>query len=347
MTLPLKSKNWDRGRLAMPKNKKKIGAYWAASCGGCDVALLGLHERIFDLLDFADIAFWPAATDFKYEDLKGYGKNELDLTFFNGGIRTSENEEIAKLLREKSEILVAYGSCAHQGGIPGLANMSEKNELFDTVYKQTPTTKNPESTVPLESTKRNGEVLDLPGIQDRVRSLDGVVEVDYTVPGCPPPPELTEDFLDLLTKGELPEKGSVVAGTKTVCDECSREWNRETIDELSRPQDVDLDPEKCLLDQGIVCMGPVTRSGCDGSCPEVNMPCKGCFGPPPRVEDQGTEMLNSLASVLQLGEEGQALEQERELLSSLPDPIGTFYSFSLSSSIFGGKVSEGGENDRK
>jgi len=330
----------------MPKNKKKIGAYWAASCGGCDVALLGLHERILDLLDFADIAFWPAATDFKYEDLKGYGKNELDLTFFNGGIRTSENEEIAKLLREKSEILVAYGSCAHQGGIPGLANMSGKNELFDTVYKQTPTSNNPDNTVPLESTKRNGEVLNLPEIEDRVRSLDGVVEVDYTVPGCPPPPELTEDFLDLLTKGELPEKGSVVAGSKTVCDECSREWNRETIDELSRPQEVEIDPEKCLLDQGIICMGPVTRSGCGGSCPEVNMPCKGCFGPPPKVEDQGTEMLNSLASVLQLGEEGQALEQEREMLSSLPDPIGTFYTFSLSNSIFGGKVSEGGENDR-
>ena len=330
----------------MSKNKRKIGAYWAASCGGCDVALLGLHERILDLVDYADIAFWPAATDFKYEDLRAYEKNELDLTFFNGGIRTSENEEIADLLRDKSKVLVAYGSCAHLGGIPGLANMSDTDGLLDTVYRRTPTTVNPEGKVPEEVTKRPEGTLNLPGINDGVKSLDRVVEVDYTVPGCPPPPELTEDFLDLLVKGELPEKGSVIAGTKTVCDECSREWNRETIDELNRPQDIDIDPDKCLLDQGIICMGPVTRSGCDGSCPEVNMPCKGCFGPPPRVEDPGMEMLNSLASVLQLGEEGKAMDQEKELLSSIPDPIGTFYNFSLSNSILGGRVTEGGEDDR-
>ena len=228
-----------------------------------------------------------------------------------------------------------------------MANMSEKNDLLDTVYKGTSTTDNPDGTVPRGSTEIDGKVLNLPGLKERLESLDRAVEVDYTVPGCPPPPDLTGDFLDLLIRGELPENGSVIAGNKTVCDECSREWNRKTIDKLVRPQEADIDPDKCLLDQGIICMGPATRSGCEGSCPEVNMPCKGCFGPPPKVEDQGTKMLNSLASILQLEEEGQALEQERDLLSNLPDPIGTFYSFSLSNSIFGGKVPGGGENDRK
>ncbi|MFW6111790.1 MAG: oxidoreductase [Candidatus Bipolaricaulota bacterium] len=333
--------------MSNKKNKAKVGAYWAASCGGCDVALLGLHERILDLLDFADIAFWPAATDFKYEDLKGYDRNEIDLTFFNGGIRTSENREIAEILREKSELLVAYGSCAHQGGIPSLANMSSQEELFDTVYKNNPTTVNPEGVVPQEMTQGEEGSLNLPGLQKRVKSLGQVVEVDYTVPGCPPPPELTEDFLDLLLADDLPPKGSVVAGEKTVCDECSREWNKETIDEFHRPQEVEIDPDKCLLDQGIICMGPVTRSGCEASCPEANLPCKGCFGPPPKVEDQGTEMLNSLASVVQIGEEGGSLEGEKALLSNLPDTIGTFYNFSLANSIFGGKVSDGGKDERK
>ncbi len=327
-------------------SKKKIGAYWAASCGGCDVALLGLHERILDLLDYAEVAFWPAATDFKYGDLKKYKRNEIDLTFFNGGIRTSENEEVAGLLREKSELLVAYGSCAHQGGIPGLANMSDREGIFDAVYRHNPTTVNPEGSVPLELSEASGRELELPGFRERVSNLDRIVEVDYTVPGCPPPPELTESLLDALLNDELPPRGSVLAGEKTVCDECSREWNKETIDALHRPQEITIDPEECLLDQGIICMGPVTRSGCEASCPEKNLPCKGCFGPPPRVEDQGAEMLNSLASVLELGEEGKALEGEKELLGGLPDPVGTFYSFSLANSIFGGKVSDGGEDER-
>lgn len=331
--------------MSKKENKKKVAAYWAASCGGCDVALLGLHERILDLLDFADIAFWPAATDFKYEDLRGYERNEIDLTFFNGGIRTSENEEIAKLLREKTDLLVAYGSCAHQGGIPGLANMSGHNKVFDTVYLNNPTTVNTEEVVPKKLTEGAKGDLHLPEFQEQVRSLGQVVEVDYTVPGCPPPPELTEDFLDLLLANDLPPKGSVIAGEKTVCDECSREWNKETIDEFHRIQDVEIDPDKCLLDQGIICMGPVTRSGCDASCPNANLPCKGCFGPPEKVEDQGTEMLNSLASVVQIGEEGQSLEGEKELLRNLPDTIGTFYSFSLANSILGGKVPEENKNE--
>lgn len=331
----------------MPKkeNKKKVAAYWASSCGGCDVALLGLHERILDLLDFAEIAFWPAATDFKYEKLRGYKRDELDLTFFNGGIRTEENKEIANLLREKSKLMVAYGSCAHLGGIPGLANMSDKEDIFDTVYRENPTTENPNRTVPEKSTSGKSGRLELPGLQEKVRSLDRVVEVDYTIPGCPPPPDLTEEFLDLLIEDYLPEKGTVVAGEKTVCDECDREWNQESIDELRRPNKVDIDSEKCLLDQGVICLGPATRSGCGGSCPSVNQPCRGCFGPPPEVQDQGAEMMNSLASILQIGEEGQSLDLERDLLESLPDPVGTFYPFSLPESIFGGKLEDGGTNE--
>ncbi|MFP4202487.1 MAG: oxidoreductase [Candidatus Acetothermia bacterium] len=330
----------------MPKkeSKKKIAAYWASSCGGCDMALLGLHERILELLDYGDIAFWPAATDFKYEDLRGYEEDELDLTFFNGGIRTEENEEIANLLREKSKLMVAYGSCAHLGGLPGLANMSDNEEVLDTVYRENPTTNNPDRVVPKESSNEKGQGLELPGLQERVEGLSRVVDVDYTIPGCPPPPDLTGEFLDLLTDDYLPEKGSVVAGEKTVCDECDREWNRESIDELRRPNEVDIDTEKCLLDQGVICLGPATRSGCGGSCPAVNQPCRGCFGPPPEVQDQGAEMMNSLASILQIGEEGKGLDRERNLLGGISDPIGTFYPFSLAESIFGGKVEDGGKD---
>lgn len=324
----------------MNDKKPKIAIYWASSCGGCDVAVLGLHEKLLELVDYADIAFWPAAADIKYDDVESMKTNEIDVTLFNGAVRTSENEEIAEMLREKSKILVAYGSCSAQGGIPGLANLSNKEEVFEEAYLNNETTPNPDRTTPQSETKKNGKELQLPSFYDRVKSLDQVVEVDYTVPGCPPPGNLTEKFVELLTSDELPEKGSVIANEKSVCDECPREWQREPIKEFVRPHEVEIDTDKCLLDQGIVCMGPATRGGCDAACPETNMPCAGCLGAPPSVEDQGTKMLNSLASVFSIGEEGAHLEQEKNILKNFTDPLGTFYKYSLPKSIFGGRIEE-------
>ncbi len=309
------------------------------------MAVLGLHEKLLELVDYADIAFWPAAADMKYEDVEEMNPNEIDITLFNGAIRTSENEEIANLLREKSKNLVAYGSCSAQGGIPGLANLANKEEVFEKAYLDNETTPNPDKTSPQKKTTVNERELSLPSFYDRVNSLDQVVEVDYTIPGCPPPPDLTEQFVELLTEGELPEKGSFLAKDKSVCDECPREWQQEPIEELVRPHQVEIDEEKCLLDQGIICMGPATRGGCEASCPETNMPCAGCLGAPPSVEDQGTKMLNSLASVFSIGEEGANLEKEKDVLSGLPDPLGTFYKYSLPKSIFGGRIEKGRKDD--
>ena len=47
---------------------------------------------------------------------------------------------------EKSKVLVAFGSCAHEGCIPGLANLNNKKEIFDYVYEETPSTDNPEKS---------------------------------------------------------------------------------------------------------------------------------------------------------------------------------------------------------
>src|SRR5512137_2651044 len=106
--------------------KLKVGVYWAASCGGCDVALLDIHEKILDVLAVADILFWPCAMDFKYKDVEAMPDGHLDITFLTGCIRNTENEHMAKLLRQKSKALVAYGSCSHMGGIPGLANFHDR-----------------------------------------------------------------------------------------------------------------------------------------------------------------------------------------------------------------------------
>jgi F420-non-reducing hydrogenase small subunit len=38
-------------------SKPKVGVYWGASCGGCDIAVLEIHERVVELLEVAEIVF--------------------------------------------------------------------------------------------------------------------------------------------------------------------------------------------------------------------------------------------------------------------------------------------------
>ena len=82
----------------MGKEKLKIAFYWAASCGGCEVAVLDVNEKILDVVAAADIVFWPVAIDIKYKDVEAMPDKSIDACFFNGAIRTEENEKMAKLL---------------------------------------------------------------------------------------------------------------------------------------------------------------------------------------------------------------------------------------------------------
>ncbi len=88
----------------MAENKLKIASYWAASCGGCEIAVLDINEKILDVIQIADIVFWPVAMDIKYKDVENMPDKYIDVCFFNGGIRNSEQEHMAKLLRQKSKI---------------------------------------------------------------------------------------------------------------------------------------------------------------------------------------------------------------------------------------------------
>ncbi len=69
---------------------------------------------------------------------------EIDVCLFNGGIRTSEQEYMAQLLRRKSKVLVAFGSCASEGCIPGLGNLHSRQAIFDNSYQETASTENPD-----------------------------------------------------------------------------------------------------------------------------------------------------------------------------------------------------------
>lgn len=314
-------------------NKPKLALYWAASCGGCEITVVELGEHLLHVAEVFDIVFWPVAMDTKYKDVEAMEDGAIDLCLFNGAIRTSENERMARVLREKSKVLVAFGSCATEGCIPGLANLTTREAIFQHVYHESPTTVNPNGVVPKTATLVSEGVLELPEFYDRVKTLAQVVPVDYFIPGCPPASTQVWNALTAVMAGELPPPGSVIgASEKTVCDECPRVRQEKKVKAFVRPHQIIPEPERCLLEQGIICAGPATRGGCDAPCPQANMPCMGCYGPPPGVPEQGAEFLSALASIVDSDDE----EEIQRILDGIVDPLGTFYRFGLANSMLRG-----------
>ena len=308
----------------------KIAFNWAASCGGCEIAVLELGTKLVELKDKIDIVFWPVALDFKYSDHEAMPDKNIDVTFFNGAIQNSENEHLAHLFREKSKLLVAFGACATMGGIPALANTKSKQQIFNSSYKETPSTDNPQGIFPQPKFIVPEGELTIPEFYNTVRTLDQVVDVDYYVPGCPPVGPQIGKVVETILSGNLPPKGAVLgASDKSLCHECKLEKTDRKISKLVRTYETIPDPKRCLLEQGIVCMGPATRGGCGAICLDAVSPCRGCYGPLPNVIDQGAKMLSALASLFDADSE----EDIQRLADGVVDPIGTFYRFGLARSL--------------
>jgi F420-non-reducing hydrogenase small subunit len=315
-------------------DKPKFAMYWAASCGGCEIAVLNTHEVILDVDANFEVVFWPVAMDAKYKDVEAMEDGAITLCLFNGAIRNDENEEMAHLLRRKSKLLVAFGSCACEGCIPGLANLYSKQAMIDTAFS-TVTTDNPQDLRPLIAYDMPEGRIEIPYIYDSVRTLGQVVRVDYSMPGCPPESHQIAAVVRLVIdalhgQAALPPSGSVIgAGTSTVCDECQRMRSEKMINEFRRMATYQPNPSQCLLEQGILCSGMATRSGCDARCPTANMPCIGCYGPAAGVADQGARMMSAVASVIGSNDP----KEIRAIMNGIVDPAGTFYRFSLPSSL--------------
>lgn len=320
------------------KPKLKLAVYWAAACGGCCVSVLDVHEKLFDITAAADLVFWPIALDTKYDDVENMPDNNIDLTLFNGAVRNSENEHMAVLLRRKSKILVAYGSCAHLGGIPGLANLSTREDILKRVFEEAESVVNPEKKRPVPEYDAEEGTLSLPVFYNDVRSLAQVVEVDYSIPGCPPQSDrLIEVFAAIAGGAALPPRGSVIgAESKTQCEECVRiKTENKKIKKFYRPWEISDNGITCFMEQGVLCMGPATRAGCGNRCIRGNAPCRGCYGPPPGLSDPGAKMMSAVSGIIDEKEP----EDIQKIIDSIPDPAGLFYRFSLPVSLIRRKLS--------
>ncbi len=302
-------------------DKLQIAIYWGAACGGCDVSILDTDEFILTVDQVADVRLWPIAVDGKYADVEAMADGELDVTLMNGAVRNSENERIAKLLRRKTKIFVAYGSCACMGGIPGLANLVPREEIIECAYLNNPSLEPGNRTVPLPESRVNGYDLQIPKFYNRVYKLDQVVDVDYYVPGCPPAPDQAKAAILVLVaaltgQADPPPKGAWVGVyDRALCDDCPRTKGEKKVKRFYRPWQIRQDPGVCLMEQGIFCAGMATRSGCGARCPTSGIPCRGCYGPAPGVADQGAKLVSAVASIIDSKDPAEIAE----ILATLPD----------------------------
>ncbi len=315
--------------------KLKLASYWASACGGCDTAILDTHDKILDIAAAADIVFWPIAVDFKYSDVEAMDDGHIDVTLFHGAVRNTENEHLAHLLRKKSKVLVAFGTCAHIGGIPGLGNLYNREQIFRRVYHDTPSTQNSAGTEPQTRHQVPEGELTLPEFFDTVHTLDQMVDVDYYVPGCPPTPKQIWNVVQAIVSGQLPPKGSIVgASEKTQCEECPREKKELKIKGFKRIATAKPDPDTCFLEQGFICLGPVTRGGCDTRCQLSGVACRGCYGQPNGVMDQGAKAISAIASLVDSSDEAEV----DRIISEIPDPLRTFNRFGIPASMLRRKM---------
>ena len=265
---------------------------------GCQVAALALHGTLLDIIRDNELVFAPTLIDAK-EIPDG-----VDVAIIEGGIRTEHEAEIAREIRRKSSILITIGSCATFGGIPGLSNLKDGCDLLVDIYQN------------LEGT--TSEVVPMNAkVTRKMMPVSSVAKVDYMIPGCPPETGDIAYVLTSLLNGETPKLSQT-----DVCEDCPRERMGEYSSEVVRLHEKVPEPNRCLLEQGFLCMGPATRGGCGALCPKADVPCDGCRGPTERSDDQGLTMLDALSSLM------KKISDE----FTLPHHIGYFYRYSYPSS---------------
>lgn len=293
----------------------KIAADCFAICQGCEITILDIGEPLLDILPNLEFVHMPVLMDHKLFGQKGEGTSmdipEADVGIISGSVRNEENKELAKVMREKCKTLIALGSCACSGGIPALANQMMVDDLYEKVYRGSKSTD-----------AADNPTQDVPALTDRVYALHEVVPVDLKLPGCPTTPEMVVEAITSLLEGRPPDLPS-----KSVCDDCPTIREKKAVGSVKRPlEPVDfipgqpLDTVRCFMEQGFLCNGPATRSGCGGAqktprCINAYMPCRGCFGP---ISDTANPMVDMMGALSTIGLD----------VKQIPDRAATFNRFS-------------------
>jgi len=271
----------------------KVSIISLTCCAGCVSSLLNASDALLEILsqDF-DIVYSPTFVDLKEVP-------EADLAIVEGGVRTEADEKLIREVRAKSRILVALGICATHGGITSLGNLASVKELLEKEYLLTVSSK-------------------LPALEDLMYPICNFVDVDYYIPGCPPMPFLIVHSLKSIVSGKKPNRHQSV-----VCAECHRKIIPAKLDRLYGIYEKEANHELCLVSQGFICLGSLTRDGCGAPCPRANFTCFGCRGPADSLLYRSRDIYSFLIKVIST-RTGISEEKVKEELHRNPFIFHTF-----------------------
>lgn len=275
----------------------RLAEEWFATCAGCEISILDIGEPLLDILKQVEIVHMPVLMDHKLFGQAGERTEmeipEADVGLISGSIRNEEHRHVAEEMRRKCKVLISLGSCACHGGIPALANLGTSDDILNMAYRDAITTDR--NGIPREG---------IPPLTDRVYALDEIVPVDMMLPGCPTTPEMLAGALTALLAGK-----EYKLAAKSVCDDCPLQREKKVLSTVKRRLEGPkftpghpLSEMQCLMEQGYLCLGPVTRGGCGGServprCIRAYMTCEGCFGPLSTKVNPMVDMVGALATV--------------------------------------------------
>ncbi len=288
--------------------KPRLSFEWLHACSGCEISLLNCGEQLLPLLEQVEIVHFPLLMDHKYSGPLGEATAlslpEADIGLVSGGVAHNEHLTVLREMRRRCRTLIALGTCATHGGIPAMRNQWPLAESLQTVIAVGTTEPSPVA----EATS---------ALLDRVYSLDEQVQVDVSLPGCPPQPQLIVAVIEALMNQEalqLPQK--------SVCDTCptvrkgkAKTTVRRFLDNADYDPDQPVSAMRCLLEQGLLCMGPVTAGGCGGKetplCLRARVPCRGCYGP---VRAGGNPLLDMMNALVSNGIDHRSIVDRKSLL---------------------------------
>lgn len=168
----------------------KFATVWLAGCSGCHMSFLDLDEWLIELAQHVDVVYSPVGSD-----VKVYPEN-VDVCLVEGAVANEDNLELARLVRQRTKMVVSFGDCAVTANVPSMRNLQGK---ADGVLKRGY----------LELADVGQQLPNEPGIVPdllkRVMPLHEVIPVDLYMPGCPPSAERIKATIEPLLRGETPQ----------------------------------------------------------------------------------------------------------------------------------------------
>jgi len=173
--------------LAPGQEKLRLATCSLAGCFGCHMSLLDIDERVIEVLNNVEYGRSPL-TDIKELE-------QADVGIVEGALCNEDNVKVLRQFREHCSILVGVGACALTGGLPAMRNHFGLTACVKEAYLEGVGVVNP--CIPSDP--------ELPRMLNRVRPIQEVVEVDYFLPGCPPPADAFYELFSALLEGREPQ----------------------------------------------------------------------------------------------------------------------------------------------